>query len=123
MISGALDEQQDSRPQPRKKHKKRLWPLVFNNLVITVEMIEAYCLSRQTWEEAKPFVDFLEKAYGLFPPKRVKAAILKIGKHFNEMKPLQVIKAKTVVVKNSHFDAFNNITRNRTVKLDKDYEE
>ena len=102
-------------------------------------MIEAYCLSRQTWEEAKPFVDFLEKAYGLFPPKRVKEAILKIGKHFNEMKPLQVIKAKTVVVKNSqplqvikaktvvvknsHFDAFNKITRNRTVKLDNDYEE
>lgn len=119
---GALDEIEEIKPQTSKNNKKSLRQFKKNKLKPTLEMIEAYCLSRLTWREAKPFVDFLEKAYGLFPPKNVKTVIDRINRHFNKKLYGKAIMAKTVVMKTAHFKAMNHITRNKHVNVGEDYE-
>ena len=85
-------------------------------------MIEKYCKSRVTWAEAKPFVDFLEKAYGLFPPKSVNDSIRRIKRAFHRKLYGKTIKAKTVVMKTANFQSMNHITKNKHVNLGEDYE-
>lgn len=122
MANGALDEQEELRPLPPSKRKKRQRHIFKETLDISIEMIEKYCLSRLTWEEAKPFVDFLEKTYGLFPPKKVRDVIERINRHFDGKLFGKAIKAKQVIMKTAHFKSMNHITRNKHVNLGDDYE-
>lgn len=121
-MSGALDEIEKIEPQAFKKYEKRLRQFKKNKLEPTLKMIEKYCLNRLTWAEAKPFVDFLEKTYGLFPPKKVEAVIDRINQHFNQKLYGKAIKAKTVVMKSAHFQSMNHITRNKHVNLGDEHE-
>lgn len=121
-MSGVTDEIEKIKPQALKTYKRSLRQFKKNKLKSTVEMIETYSKSRLTWAEAKPFVDFLEKTYGLCPPKNVKAAIGRINQHFSEKLYGKDIKAKTVVIKSAHFQSMNHITKNKHVNLGDEYE-
>lgn len=88
-----------------------------NKLSITIEMIEAYCISRLTWEEAKPFVDFLEKVYGFIPPPKVKASIRRIYQKFDHKIHGKSIIAKKVDIGHAKIGAMNKFTRNKQINL------
>lgn len=118
MGNGAVDEKEEWRPQPSKKRKrKKLRPLIKEDLSIPFELLEFYVLRILTWEEAKPFVDLLEKIYGLFPPKRVSELIEKILRKFDQKLYGRDIKTDKVVFPNAKFDSLNKITGNKRVNV------
>ena len=118
MSSGAVDEKEELRPRPlKKKIKKKLRPFLNEDLSIPLELFELYILSRITWEEAKPLVDFLEKVYGMFPPKKVSELIEKILRKFDQKLYGRDIKTGKVVFPNAKFDSMNKITGNKRVNV------
>jgi uncharacterized UPF0146 family protein len=76
-----------------------------------------------TWEEAKPIVDMVEKIYGIDPPPNVKKTICRIKRKFYQKIYGKALKVKKVVMKAVKIGAWNKITKNRNVNIDKDYEE
>ena len=90
---------------------------------INLSSLESYCMKLLTWEEAKPIVDMVEKIYGIDPPPNVKMTICRIKRYFNQKIYGQAFKVKKVVMKAVKIGAWNKITKNRNVNIDKDYEE
>lgn len=105
--------------KPRGKKNLRRKSMYKNAQVpsISVKTLEKISLDCVTWEEAKPHVDLLEKAFGMNPPPSVKAAIKRIKRHFCKKLYRQVIKAKMVVMKNNRLEAMNKITNNKHVSI------
>ena len=90
---------------------------------INLSDVESYCMKQLTWEEAKPIVDMIEKIYGIDPPPNVKKTIRRIKRKFYRKIYGKAFKVKKVVMKAVKIGAWNKITKNRNVNIDKDYEE
>ena len=90
---------------------------------INLSDVENYCMKQLTWEEAKPIVDMVEKIYGIDPPPNVKKTICRIKRKFYQKIYGKAFKVKKVVMKAVKIGAWNKITKNRNVNIDKDYEE
>ena len=65
--------------RPRKKKNKA------KILYLSLETLEQIIMDCVTWGEAKPYVDLLEKAFGINAPQEVRNIIKKARNRFNKM--------------------------------------
>lgn len=111
------DAPSELKPQGKKNLRRKHKYGEAQVLSISVKTLENICLDCVTWEEAKPYVDLLEKVFGMDPPSLVKAVIKKIKRRFGRKPYSQLIKTRKVVMRNNRLEAMNKITNNKHVSI------
>lgn len=122
MTESGFEDPSELKPQRRKRrktHPLRRKKKSNEELSITINQLEKYCLACVTWIDAKPLVDMMEKFFGMDPPPPVMRTIDRIKNHFKQLNGGKVIKAKKIIMKHNHFKSMNEITKNKQVNLGK----
>ena len=80
--------------------------------------IEAYCLTRVTWEEVSPIINMIELVYGIDPPPCVKAFIKRIKRKFKKaIYGKTIVKTQQVVMNRNTIEAMTKVTHNKNVNF------
>ena len=112
------NEIEESSSKRLRGHKKRKSSRPEKELSMKIEWMINYCMSRVTWEEARPIMDMIEKYIGQGAPPCVLVALVKVRDKFGHQMFGSVIKTKNLSMINTTVKGpLNKITKNKKVEL------
>jgi len=91
---------------------------------LTLDEIERICMECVVWEDAKPYIDLLEKTYGKNAPQEVKDVINRVKERFQmliyqKITQYQYFKMENVIVDGALYSIKDNINVN--LQFNNDY--